>query len=145
MKKKSNIADGLLTGGFGVVLLIYALYNHTTGVEIEWSMSAYLFPVLLSIFSILISISFFMSGRHSRESEASSKFVSKKLLMMLSILFIYYLVLEVLTFVPSTIILLSALLFLLGEKRIWMICIISVSATLLIYFLFSIVLNVRFP
>jgi putative tricarboxylic transport membrane protein len=146
-----TIQDAIFIFACSVALLIYGLYNKFTGIQSEWKLSPYLFPVLLSVFGALLSISLFYdgyraihSGGQVERSSADRKNL-KRLGVFLLICLIYYVLFVPLGFLVSTALMLAALFFLLGERRIWIIALLSIACSGAIYVIFGVLLNVRFP
>lgn len=149
--RQENVQDAIFVFICSVALLIYGLYNKFTGIPCEWKLSPYLFPVLLSVFGILLSISLFYDGKKALLSGAEPEFVKgdpqklKKTAIYLVIFLLYYFLMPVLGFFIATTIFLASLFILLGEKKWWIILLLSVSSTAIIYILFGVLLHVRFP
>ena len=146
-----EIQDGIVVLFFGVALLIYSLFMHYTArVRTEWKMSPYLFPVLISVFAILLAFSLFADGKRAQESVEKRKdsigFLHIKRVLAVALMAIVYEVLmNIAGYIPATVVFLMAMIRFFGEKRWWMIAVIAVASTLIIYLLFGILLNVRFP
>lgn len=154
-KKKTlsnpEIQDGIAVLVLGVALLIYSLFKHYTArVQTEWKMSPYLFPVLISVFAILLAFSLFADGRRVMASEEKKKdsgsLINFKRVVMVALMAVVYEILMNITgYIPATVVFLMAMIRFFGEKRWWMIVVIAVATSLIIYLLFGILLNVRFP
>ena len=114
--------------------------------NVEWKLSPYLFPLIISFFLLILSISIIMQGlKDESEKKEKSKIDIKSLLIFGLICIIYLLVFNFLGFVLSTIILLVLLMMLLGERRWWFILLVSVISSLVIYLLFAKYLSVMLP
>ena len=57
----------------------------------------------------------------------------------------YLFLMQLITFIPATILLLAFLIWLMGERRIHVIVLVSIVTPGVLYVLFSILLNVRLP
>ena len=114
--------------------------------NVEWKLSPYLFPLIISFFLLILSISIIMQGlKDESEKKEKSKIDIKSLLIFGLICILYLLVFNFLGFVLSTIILLVLLMMLLGERRWWFILLVSVISSLVIYLLFAKYLSVMLP
>ena len=114
--------------------------------NVEWKLSPYLFPLIISFFLLILSISIIMQGlKDESEKKEKSKIDIKSLLIFGLICILYLLVFNFLGFVLSTIILLVLLMMLLGERRWWFILLVSVISSLIIYLLFAKYLSVMLP
>jgi putative tricarboxylic transport membrane protein len=144
-----NIQDCIFVFIIGASLLWYAFFEHYAGPAVEWKMSPYLFPVLVATLLLLISVSLFFDGLHQiktqSEEKAGASVKWKTVLVVVAMVVVYYLIMKPLHFIPSTIIFLAALIFYLGERRFWLIALISVVSTLAIYGIFGIALSVMLP
>lgn len=114
--------------------------------NVEWKLSPYLFPLIISFFLLILSISIIMQGlKDESEKKEKGKIDIKSLLIFGLICILYLLVFNFLGFVLSTILLLVLLMMLLGERRWWFILLVSVISSLVIYLLFAKYLSVMLP
>ena len=114
--------------------------------NVEWKLSPYLFPLIISFFLLILSISIIMQGlKDESEKKEKSKIDIKSLLIFGLVCILYLLVFNFLGFVLSTIILLVLLMMILGETRWWFILLVSVISSLVIYLLFAKYLSVMLP
>jgi len=153
--KNKSVQDSIVALALGIALGVYSLYSyHSAVVQTAWIMSPYLFPLLLATFAVAIAFSLFMEGRYQvvsareKEGEAevpAAKMDIKKLLCVIGLGIAYVVLINYITFVPATVLYLAAMIWLLGERRIWMIAAISVGMPILLYVLFAVLLNVRLP
>lgn len=144
-----NIQDAFIFFILAIALIIYSLVNHYSTAKLEWKLSPYLFPVLIAVFIGALSISLLADGkRQIRLNEKSDKKAAihwKGVLFTIGSSIAYYGIMRFLTFVPSTILFLVAMFLHLGERRIWLIALISVVCSLLIYIIFGVMLHVMLP
>ena len=153
--KSKNIQDSCFIFVFGNILFWYSLLNHYNGPTVEWKMSPSLFPILISIFLILLSVSLFFDGLNQIKKEkknaadvtsATAKDLRIRPVMVTIVISIaYFILMRVITFIPSTILYLCGMIFFLGERRYWLIAIIAIISTLTIYALFDLALGVMLP
>ena len=169
--KNKNVQDAIVVGGLGIALMIYSLYmfNHAK-VKVDWSMSPDLFPLLLSVMTLLMTFSLFMDGRYEvtcqdKESEGKaeasiadftddstvadkSKEGRKNLLKAGAVVLFrigYMFLVDLVHFIPATMVFLAVLIWFLGERKWWKIALISILIPLMLYAIFALGLNVRLP
>ncbi|HWP50054.1 MAG TPA: tripartite tricarboxylate transporter TctB family protein [Clostridia bacterium] len=143
--------DAIFVSCCSLALLIYSLYHHYFARNTsEWKTSPYLFPTLISVFGFLLAFSLLMDALHELQTpEETEKPTGEQKLtgvfVVIGISLFYYLVMPLLTFVPSTLLFLLALFIYLGERKWWKLLLLSGATTAAIYVLFGIMLNVRLP
>ncbi|MCR5825425.1 MAG: tripartite tricarboxylate transporter TctB family protein [Oscillospiraceae bacterium] len=152
--RNSNCQDSIFVGLCSVALLAYSLYHHAndrnTG---EWKTSPYLFPVLISVFGLLLAVSLMADALHDLHSvqetanavEGGAKHNLVGALVFIAASVAYYLLMPLLHFIPATIVFLGGLFVYLGERKWWKILLLSVITTGAVYALFGLGLNVRLP
>lgn len=135
----------------GIGLILYSLTSHFRA-QVEWVMSPYLFPTLIAVFMILLSISLFVEfHRANKKHMATSQrpalhgWNGKKLVLSLAAILAYYFAMPWIGFVFSGILFLIAMFWLLGERRIWLIAVLSSGTSLVLYGLFHELLHVMLP
>jgi hypothetical protein len=167
--KNGGVQDALVVFVLGCALFFYSLKEHygwflaagENHIAREWKLSAYLFPALIAVFLILLAVSLLFEGllrekpaddTLPREKPASQKTSSspnsaklKPAVLVIILSIAYYFALKPLRFLPSTIIFLALLMFLLGERRVLRITIVSVLSALVIYAVFALALKVMLP
>jgi putative tricarboxylic transport membrane protein len=151
--KNKNIQDSCAIFIFGVLLLWYSLSLHYNGPSVEWKMSPSLFPVLISIFLMLLSVSLLFDGLHQIRMEKSLKNTEKTakgirvkpVLVTIALSIAYFMLMPYLTFIPSSVLFLGVFIFLLGERRYWLLALVAVIGTLSIWAIFGIALGVMLP
>ena len=136
----------------GVILFVVSVFGISMSFishkdfNVEWKLSPYLFPLIISFFLLILSISIITQGlKDESEKKEKSKIDIKSLLIFGLICILYLLVFNFLGFVLSTIILLVLLMMLLGERRWWFILLVSVISSLISYLLFAKYLSVMLP
>jgi len=150
--KNKNIQDSFIIFCFGVFLFWYSLSNHYNGPAVEWKMSPSLFPILISVFLILLSVSLFFDGLRQIKNETSENksaaapvFMLKPVLVTIALSIAYFYLMRFIKFIPSTMLYLAGMILFLGEKRYWLIALIAVICTFSIYVLFDLALGVMLP
>ena len=63
---KETVKESVLFFVLGVSLLVYSLVNHYS-VQIEWGLSPYLFPAVIAVFMIILSVTLFAGGIRAGE------------------------------------------------------------------------------
>ncbi len=127
---------------FGIVMSIICHRNF----NVEWKLSPYLFPLIISLFLFVLSISVISEGLKSEDKKKEKiKMEIKSLLLFGVVSVVYLLVFNFLGFILSTIILLVLLMLILGERRWWYIALVSIITTVVIYLLFGKYLSVMLP
>lgn len=145
--KYPKIQEGLLILFLGIALGVYSIYKfQTAAVQTQWIMSPYLFPLLLSVFTVLISLSLLLEGIHEGDRYTPAASLNlKRLGMLLLLCILYAALLPHLSFVPATMLFLAATIRYLGEKRLWLIALIATVMPLVLYLIFAVGLSVRLP
>ena len=145
MKIKNTVKESFFVFACGLALMAYSLINHDSS-KISWSLSPYLFPFVISIFVIVLSVTlFFGSLKSDRKVKEKSKILWKPVLSFLAAVSAYYILMPFLGFIISNILLLCGLFVLLGQKIWWKILLLSVTVTFAIYWLFHSFLHVMLP
>jgi putative tricarboxylic transport membrane protein len=149
LRKNPDIQEGVVFFILGIALAVYSLKNHYGTAKLEWKLSPYLFPFLISIFMGALSFSLIADGLYKMRTVGTSTHKGtplwKRALMMFGISILYYLSLRLLTFIPATTLFLCASFVFLGEKRIWLIGVLSIATSGIIYVLFDVILHVMLP
>lgn len=147
--KHQKVQEGILFLFLGAALGIYSVYSfRTAAVQTQWIMSPYLFPLLLAVFTVLVSLSLVLEGLHeaaAEKGETASLPELKQVVVVLLLCIAYAALLPYLTFLPATMLFLAAFIRYLGERRIWLIALIAVLMPLLLYLIFAVGLSVRLP
>ena len=151
--KNKNVQESVVVFLLGVALGAYSLISfYTARVQTKWIMSPYLFPLLLSAFSVLLSVSLFAEGRYevSRERDGETPAKSaplnyKNVLIVVLMGVAYYVLISLIHFIPASMVFLAAMIWFLGERRWWMIAAVAIAMPLILYALFGLGLNVRLP
>ena len=151
--KNKNIQESCVIFICGVLLLLYSLSLHYNGPTVLWKMSPSLFPVLISVFLMLLSVSLFFDGLHQIKEERASKNTGetetgikvRPVLITIALSIAYFVLMPYVTFIPCTILFLGIFIFTLGERRYWMIALVAVISALAIWAAFGLALGVRLP
>ena len=144
-----RLVESILFLAIGISLLFYSrgMWN----ARLEISMSPYLFPFMVGVsFTALASVLLLQSlgvgiVLAPVVGVPGSRLDWVSVAVVTGFSLVYFLLLPVLHFLPSTVVFLFALLYVLGEKRLWLDAAISVGTTTAIYVSFGILLNVKLP
>ena len=151
--KNKNVQESIVVFLLGLALGAYSLISfHTARVQTRWIMSPYLFPLLLSVFAVLLSVSLFGEGRfevgearRGAEQTKPAKLKLKNVLVVVLMGVAYYVLISLIHFIPASMVFLAAMIWFLGERRWWMITLVAVLMPLVLYALFALGLSVRLP
>ena len=148
--KNHKFQEGLVILILGAALGVYSLYMfRTAAVKTSWIMSPYLFPLLLSVFTVLVSLSLLLEAVHEMRAAAENgkkgKMNLKSVAVVMLLCIAYAALLPHLGFVIASILFLAAFIWFLGERRIWLVAGISIIMPLLLYVIFGVLLSVRLP
>jgi hypothetical protein len=167
-KFDSKLIDGLFLIALGIALMIYSLSSFNSSTNKIWSQSPYLFPLLISVIIVLLSLNQIYKGAKSKvynEDQSNEKITNpniKGVLIVLGIVFAYYLALDLVSipmvtitiasfpisisvFEVSTLFLLVVLQLYLGVKKISVITLVSLLTTLFLSIAFRTLLRVLLP
>ena len=136
----------LLFFAIGAGLLVYSLYQHSR-FNIDWAMSPYLFPLLISIFLLLLAVGLVAEtiGKTKAETKNNGSAYRGKLLLSVAGILAYYLAMPYLGFIFSSLLFLAAMFWLLGERRWQLILLLSAGTTFILYGIFHGLLHVMLP
>lgn len=144
-----NGQDGVVVLLLGIALCVYSFYMYYTAkVVTEWKMSPYLFPVLISVFAIALSVSLFADAKRELVDAVEKKAEPanlKKVVIVVALAVAYYVLLDFITFIPATIVYLVAMFIFFGERKWWLIALLAAATSGIIYVLFGMLLHVRLP
>lgn len=149
--RSPSFQDSIFVGVCSAGLLAYSLYHHYFDRNTsEWKTSPYLFPTLIAVFGLLLTVSLITDGlRECRAGGEEKKAGGRKnfvgVLVLIAAALAYYFLLPLIHFIPATLLFLAFLFIYLGERTWWKIVLLTVIATGLIYVLFGIALHVRLP
>lgn len=147
---KNAVKDSMLFFALGVSILIYSLASHYS-MNVEWKLSPYLFPILISLFIIALSFSLFVETVHKDNGEAADAESAKDdadwkdVLKYVLAAAAYYVIMPHIGFLISNTLFLSFLFLLLGERSWQKIVVLSISTTAVVYVLFHSFLHVMLP
>lgn len=141
-----GVLDSAFFFACGLALFIYSLVSHYS-LQTEWKLSPYLFPLLISVFIIALSVSLFLeSGKVvGMRNGKNEKLDWKGFFAFLAASFAYWALMPLLGFIASNILYLVILFIISGERKWWKISLLSIITTFVIYLLFDTFLHVMLP
>lgn len=143
--KNSDLIEGAFFFIFSIAGILFSLNEHSK-MSIEWKLSPYLFPLFISILLLFLSITLILSALKKEEVAKNASPVDwKKIVIFAVMCIIYYNVIVYLGFVLTSFFFLSGMLVLMGEKRWWLVLLISIGTTGVIWGLFAKFLHVLLP
>ncbi len=147
MMKKYLHSDRLL--GLGLILLAALLYWRTYWFarEVE-GMRPQLFPRMLLISLGIFSLPLLFRKQATYPEAAvpiETKEVYGKIACVMGVLVLYVTALPLIGYLVSTLLYIGFMIWFLGERRLWRICIWSVGVTFVVYGIFDWFLNVELP
>jgi len=152
--KNKSVQDSIVVLLLGLALGIFSIYSFFhSPVKAAWIMSPYLFPMLISLFTVALAYCLFMEGKHQvDQEEASGKSESKdepidlkKVFCIIGLSAAYDFLIPYLTFIPATALFLAALMWFMGERRLKVLVPLAILTPLALYAIFAMGLNVRLP
>ena len=141
MKKKSTF-EGLILLFFSSFFIRESLKLHRKG---DWALSPALFPLIITIGLFLLSLSLIHKGLRNEDKYANQKGDFKRVLVIIVFSFIYLYLLAKAGFVLASIIYIFSFMWILGERRWWLLGSISTITPLAIYYVFVNLLDVYLP
>lgn len=107
------------------------------------------FPAVGAGVLFFLALALFCKAMRQELSSGADKAVHetkwKSVLVVTLLCLVYVWVLPLFHFVITTMVFLAFFLFYIGERRIWMVSVVSISTTLVIYFIFGNMLKVLLP
>lgn len=140
--KNRNAMEGLLLFVFSSFFIRESLKLHKTG---DWALSPALFPLIITIGLLLLSLSLIYKGIKEGANYSDEKGVYKRVLLIIISSFIYIYLLAKLGFTLTSIAYIFFFMWVLGERRWWVLGAISTITPLAIYYVFVNLLDVYLP
>ena len=142
MKNKihSLIVEGIVFCGSGLVLLSYSLSSYAKGFNKSWAQSPYLFPLIVALAMIGLSLWIVGEGVTAMKKEAAvpnDKKVSKEEILSFAYTFS--------TFEVVTIVFLIAMMIFMGVRKIPVLVFVPIGTTLFLSLAFRTFLHVLLP
>lgn len=158
MWAKTNLASGLVFLALGALVLgVLIPYGIEKPASLQFrALSPSFWPntvgTVVSLIGLALIASSFVTGsggtsrlQSSEDGQQSSTWLTVRPFVVMAICFALYLALETFGFVLTTTIAMAVLMVIGGERRIWLIALISVSAPLALYIFFTKATGVAIP
>ena len=131
---------GLLLGAYSI------LGFFTAKVKAAWIMSPYLFPMLLSVFAVVVSTFLFAEAKKEAEQDTRRSDIHLNKVTVTAVMAaVYVALMPIAGFIVSTAVFLAVFMRYTGERKLKIIIPVSVVTPLALYTVFKMVLNVRLP
>ena len=146
--------------GISTALLVLSilLINASKGIleTVEGTaMGSGVWPTLIGIAMAILAIVLFfqtlLTSRRSKEGEQEEKPIDfkspgmKRIYIMMGILAVFAVLIKLFGFYVSLIFLIPAIVVLLGERRVWMICALNAGIMVFVFVVFVLLLDLRLP
>jgi putative tricarboxylic transport membrane protein len=150
MKEKASgslnfqIIEGVFFAMIAVFIIAVSAGMNPYG---SWSLAPGLFPLIMGVILLVLAISLIFQAVRSKsfKSGGFDKVDWLRITITMALTFIYVWLVPIIGFIAVSIPYLALMLLLLGEKRWWLIGIISVGAILGLYYAFGVLLSVYLP
>lgn len=150
MKKPLVVKGQMIEGVFflvlAIIIAVMSLQLNTFG---SWALAPGLFPLIMSVILAILGSSLTYEGikksKEKQKESSDSKINWIKVLLVFAMTLAFVWVLPYFHFVISTIIYMTLMLLLLGERRWWVVSTISLGTTGFIYYVFGVLLSVLLP
>ena len=147
--RNRKAVDGAVVTGLGIWLLFYAVTHFlNTRTKTPWIMSPYLFPLILAGSTILLGLTILIPAlvREKQDGEADrEKGNALGVLIVLVLSVAYDILMQFAGFIPSTAIVLLAMIAFLGERRLKILIPVAVLMPVVLTLIFKVGLGVRLP
>lgn len=142
--KNNKVLEGIILSIFSLMLInqSFALQNKGSW---PWILSPAVFPLFISLTLFILSVVLILNGIKSNNDDDSKVENWKNVIFILILSLGYLTILPIIHFVLSTIIYLVLFLLCLGERKWWLIVLISLITPIFINFTFGSLLEVLLP
>ncbi|NLX83711.1 MAG: tripartite tricarboxylate transporter TctB family protein [Clostridiales bacterium] len=142
---KASFIEGCLFLLAAVLLIWHALHQHASLKGVDWALSPYLFPLLVSLCLLILSVFFILEGFQPSEARMKPPLRWPLVLITLICALAYFFLMQVAGFVLATACFLLAMLLFLGERRALVLLLLPMLFSSALYFLFARLLHVLLP
>lgn len=113
----------------------------------SWALAPGLFPIVMGVIILALSVSLIIQAIKNKtwKSGGFDRVDWLRITVVLVLTFVYVWLLPLLGFIAVSIPYLALFLFVLGEKRWWLVGIIAAGTTLGLYYSFGVLLSVYLP
>ena len=148
VRDRKKLWESLLFIALGLALILYSNGLWTSKTEIF--MSPYLFPFLIGTFFTLLAVVLLIQSLDfgkaaSEEAGPGVRLDWRNVVVVVGFSAAYCVLLPFIHFFPATVIFLFGLLYVLGERRIWLDAVLAIGTTTAVYVSFGLLLSVLLP
>ncbi|MBC8590128.1 tripartite tricarboxylate transporter TctB family protein [Wansuia hejianensis] len=140
--KNNEIVEGSILSVLSIFFIIESLKLHNNQ---ELALSPALFPLIITSMGLFLSILLIFKGIKKTDYIRSDKGNIRLVLLIVALSFLYLILLERFSFILSSVIYLFLFTFILGERKWWLLILISTLTPVLIWYLFANLLGVYLP
>lgn len=140
--KNNEIVEGSILSVLSIFFIIESLKLHNNQ---ELALSPALFPLIMTSMGLFLSILLIFKGIKKTDYIRSDKGNIRLVLLIVALSFLYLILLERFSFILSSVIYLFLFTFILGERKWWLLILISTLTPVLIWYLFANLLGVYLP
>lgn len=140
--KNNEIVEGSILSVLSIFFIIESLKLHNNQ---ELALSPALFPLIVTSMGLFLSILLIFKGIKKTDYIRSDKGNIRLVLLIVALSFLYLILLERFSFILSSVIYLFLFTFILGERKWWLLILISTLTPVLIWYLFANLLGVYLP
>lgn len=140
--KNNEIVEGSILSVLSIFFIIESLKLHNNQ---ELALSPALFPLIITSMGLFLSILLIFKGIKKTDYIRSDKVNIRLVLLIVALSFLYLILLERFSFILSSVIYLFLFTFILGERKWWLLILISTLTPVLIWYLFANLLGVYLP
>lgn len=140
-----TLLEGMLFLALSIALGWHALHSHYGGARIGWELSPYLFPLLIAVLLLLLSLVLVAEGLRGEGVGKPDKARWGVMLVTVAAAVAYFLLMPALGFVLSTTLFLLGMFLFLGERRPLVLILVPLLFASAIYLSFGKLLYVMLP
>ena len=137
--------EGCLILLAGAALGWHALNRHAQLARVDWALSPYLFPLLVSMGLFILGILLMQEGMKPQHQSTKQPLHWPTVVMTIGCALCYFLLMPFLGFALATALFLLAMLLFLGERRVLMLILLPLVFSAVLYTLFGKLLHVMLP
>ncbi len=143
---RGKYLEGALFLVFSLALFAHSLSSHRSAPAVDWALSPYLFPLLISVLLFVLSVTLLWEARRGTVQKADHPPVNTRIFCFTVCAGVaYYFLMPVLGFVMATALFLSSMFYALGERRPPVLTLLPIAFAALTYLLFAKLLYVMPP
>lgn len=145
IRNRRALLEGLCFLTLALALLWHALHSHAHGIPVGWELSPSLFPLLIAMFLLILSLALIREGFHSSAQEDQTALNWRPVVVTVLAALAYFLLMPRLGFVLATACFLVGMMVYLGERRPLPLILLPLCFSAGVYLLFARLLHVMLP